>query len=310
MYRKILIPLDGSPFAEFALGPGLALAGALSARVELVTVQDPVPTFAFGEWDTDPQAWRRDSVEEVAQRIAGETGLEAGTGVRVGPVEDELLEEIRESDADLVVLATHGRGPFSRFWIGSVADALVRKSPRPVLLVRPEEDEEPAIDRRDLFRKVLVPLDESPESEAVLAHVRALASLSEMEIVLLHVVHFPTEFISSYPPDTVQMNEEIVEQGHERAKAYLAEIASDLEADGLNVTTRVRVEVHPASGIVQAAEEEGVDLVTMSTHGRGGLGRTFLGSVTDKVIRAVHVPVLSVRPEEASSGLAETGGDG
>lgn len=300
MYRKILIPLDGSPFAEFALGPALALARALPARVALVTVQDPVPTFAFGEWDTDPQAWRREYLDEVAGRVADATGIEPERGVRVGPVEKELVDEIRESDADLVVLATHGRGPFSRFWIGSVADALVRKSPRPVLLVRPEEDEEPEIDRRGLFRKALVPLDESAEAEAVLAHVKALAALSEMEVVLLHVVHFPTEFVSSYPPDTVQMNEEIVEQGYERAKAYLAEIASSLTEEGVSVTTRVRVEVHPATGIVQAAEEEGADLVAMSTHGRGGLGRTFLGSVTDKVVRAVHLPVLVVRPEEGS----------
>lgn len=301
MYRKILIPLDGSPFAEFALGPGLALARALTADVELVSVQDPVPTFAFGEWDTDPQAWRRDYLEDAGQRVADEAGIEPETAIRVGRVESELVEEIRASDADLVVVATHGRGPFSRFWIGSVADALVRRSPRPVLLVRPEEDEEPELDRRSLFRKILVPLDESRESESVLPHVKALAGLAEVEVVLLHVVHFPTEFISSYPPDTVKMNEQVVEEGYERAEAYLERIASDLREDGLDVSTRVRVEVHPAAGIVHTAEEENVDLVTMATHGRGGLGRTLLGSVTDKVIRGVHRPILTVRPEEDSS---------
>ncbi len=301
MYRKILIPLDGSPFAEFALGPGLALARALPAQVELVSVQDPVPTFAFGEWDTDPQAWRRDYLDEAGQRVAGETGIEPETAIRVGRVENELVEEIQESDADLVVVATHGRGPFSRFWIGSVADALVRRSPRPVLLVRPEEDEEPDLGQRTLFQKILVPLDESRESESVLAHVKALAELAEVEVLLLHVVHFPTEFVSSYPPDTVKMNEQVVEEGYERAQAYLERVASDLKDDGLDVSTRVRVEVHPAAGIVHTAEEEGVDLVAMATHGRGGLGRTLLGSVTDKVVRGVHRPILTVRPEEGST---------
>lgn len=298
MYDAILVPLDGSPFAEFALGPAAALAEATSGRLRLVCVQDPVPTFAFGEWDGEPQAWRSDYLEDVVDRITGESDVGADGAVRVGPVTDEILDEVEESGADLVVLATHGRGPVSRFWLGSVADGLVRNSRRPVLLIRPEEDAEPDLGARSLFRKILVPLDRSEESEAVLPHVRALAGLADAEILLHYVVHFPTEAVSSYPPDTFVMNEEVVEETSRQAEKYLAETASALEDEGWTVDTRVRVDVHPASGILETARKEDVDLVAMSTHGRGGLGRTILGSVTDKVVRAIDRPVLTVRPDQ------------
>ncbi len=125
-----------------------------------------------------------------------------------------------------------------------------------------------------------------------------MAGLDDAEILLHYVVHFPTEAVSSYPPDTFVMNEEIVEETSREAEKYLEGIASELEEEGWTVETRIRVDVHPASGILKTAREEGVDLVAMSTHGRGGLGRTLLGSVTDKVVRAIDRPVLTVRPDQ------------
>lgn len=297
MYRKILVPLDGSAFAEFALPPAITLARALPAELDLVTVQDPVPTFAFGEWDTNPEEWRQDYLQDVVQRVAGDSGVESGTRIRVGPVEQQLVEDVEESEIDLVVLATHGRGPVSRFWLGSVADAMVRRSPKPVLLVRPEEDQEPDLSDRELFDDILVTLDGSDEAETILDHVVALAEIADARIRLLQVVHYPTELVSAYPPHTVQMNEEVVEEGKRRATRYLDGVAGDLRERGVEVETRVRVDIHPAQGIVHEVDETGPDLLAMTTHGRGGLSRTLLGSVTDKVVRAVHTPLFIVRPD-------------
>jgi len=301
MYRKILVPLDGSAFAEFALPPAMTLARALPAELDLVTVQDPVPTFAFGEWDTNPEEWRQDYLHEVVQRVSGASGIEPETRIRVGAVEQELVDDVSESDVDLVILATHGRGPVSRFWLGSVADAMVRHSPMPVLLVRPEDDEEPDLSDRELFDDILVTLDGSDEAETVLEHVATLAEIADARVRLLQVVHYPTELVSAYPPHTVQMNEEMVEEGKRRAERYLDGIAEELAGRGLDVETGTRVDVHPAQGIVHEVQETGPDLLAMTTHGRGGLSRTFLGSVTDKVVRAVHTPLFVVRPDTSEA---------
>jgi len=306
MSPTILVPLDGSAFGEFALAPALELARRRDARLVLVSVQDPVPAFAFGEWHADPRAWRERYIEGVAERLASETEVDVETRLQVGPVERELIGVIEEVEPDLVVLSTHGRGPLSRFWIGSVADHLVRHAPRPVLLVRPDDDEEPDPFRESRFRSILVPLDESPEAEAVLPAVRSLIGEEGVRFHLLHVVHFPTELVSAYPPDTVKLNEEIVEEGYEEAKVYLDRIAEELRDEGLVVETEVRVEVHPATGVIRAAEEGGVDMVAMATRGRGGLERTILGSVTDKVIRALDRPVLTLR-SAASPRTKEVG---
>lgn len=297
MYRKILVPLDGSAFAEFALPSAMTLARALPAGLDLVTVQNPVPTFAFGEWDIDPEEWRQDYLQDVARRVASASGIEPGTRIRVGAVDRELVDDVEESDVDLVVLATHGRGPVSRFWLGSVADAMVRHSPRPVLLVRPEDDREPDLADRELFDDILVTLDGSKEAEAILDHVVALAEIADAKLRLLRVVHFPAELVSAYPPHTFEMNEEMVEAGERRARRYLEGVAEELSGRGAKVEIGIRVDSHPAQGIVHEVEETAPDLLAMTTHGRGGISRTVLGSVTDKVIRAVHTPLFVVRPD-------------
>ncbi len=297
MYKKILVPLDGSGFAEYALPTALALARSLPAEIELITIQGPVPTFAFGEWDTNPEEWRQDYLADVGQRVASASGIEPADSIRVGAVDDELVDAVSDSDADLVVMASHGRGPMSRFWLGSVADAMVRRSPEPVLLVRPEEDGEPDLSNRSLFDDILVTLDGSEEAETVLRHVTELAEVADATLHLFQVVHFPTELVSSYPPHTVEMNEEMIEVGKERAREYLDGVAADLRERGIPVETRMRIDIHPAQGIVHEVEETGPDLLAMTTHGRGGVARTVLGSVTDKVLRAIHTPLFVVRPD-------------
>jgi nucleotide-binding universal stress UspA family protein len=296
MFNSILIPLDGSRFAESALGPGLALSRATGAAVHLATVHEPVPSFSYDEWESAAWDWSEDYVSKVSTRASTYSGGPVDAWVGSGRVVDCLMLRADSVQADLIVMATHGRGALTRAWLGSTADAFLRRAQQPVLLVRPEEDGGPNPSEDLTFSRILVPLDGSPLSETELDLAKGLARIFDAELLLVRVVAYPVEIASPYLPHTVQMNQQIVDEAKAVAHRYLHDAAEGLQADGFRVRTFVKVDAQPGHAIARVVEEEDADLVVMATHGRGGLQRALLGSTTDKVIRSVHVPVLVRRP--------------
>lgn len=300
MYDDILIPLDGSGFAETALTPGLAIAGKIGGRVELVHVREPIAAFAADEWDAEAREWAASYLEEIADR-ARDGGLDGrlSTSVLSGTVTNTLRAHAKEQGVKLVVMATHGRGPLSRAWLGSVADNMIRHAEQPILLIRPDGEDEPwSPATRWAPQKILVPLDGTKLSEEALTHARALQGLFGSELILVRVVPYPMEIASPYLPHTVQMNRQVVDEAEDAARIYLDHISDSLRADGVVVSTRVVTDASPGHAIVVQADEDDADLVCMATHGRGGLSRAMLGSVADKVVRSGHRPVLLCRPEQ------------
>ncbi|MCG6988399.1 MAG: universal stress protein [Gemmatimonadetes bacterium] len=306
MYRQILVPLDGSRFAESALPVSLGLSRRTGARVHLVTVQEPIPSFSYDEWESAAAEWSGQYLANVVERIGDLAGGEVTTRLRSGHVVEALEDEAREHHADLVVMATHGRGLLSRAWLGSVAASFIHHTDRPVLLVRP--DAEPPTDFAPdrTFSRILVPLDGSELSESALAHAVELGGLFGATYHLLRVVPYPMDLSSSYLPHTVQVNQQVVEDARLSAQKYLEEHAERLRAGGHTVSVSVVVVAQPGHGIVSEAENEGCDFIAMATHGRTGLTRALLGSTADKVLRAAHVPLLIYRPGPDRPGKAAT----
>jgi nucleotide-binding universal stress UspA family protein len=201
-------------------------------------------------------------------------------------------------------MTTHGRGPLARLWLGSVADALVRDLPLPLLLVHPAEGlvdlaHEPPL------KHLLLPLDGEPLAEQMIEPAVALGTLTDADYTLLRVIKPVVPF--AYPfaeGHTVgQVAQSMIDQlqrlqGEVRKEAadYLERVAAGLRARSLRVQTRVAVEAQPAVAILHEAKPPAVDVVALETHGRRGLKRLFLGSVADKVIRGSAVPVLVQRP--------------
>lgn len=158
-----------------------------------------------------------------------------------------------------------------------------------------------------MFKRILVPLDGSPFSEAALPHAEALAKCFDAELVLAEVVagiehtmfvSAPVEYEGShYNPvwsaqqRTVSLPNRLADQASE----YLQGVAAKLEAHGIR-TQREVLEGPTAESLLKHIESINADVVVMSTHGRGGIQRTLLGSVADRVSRHTHVPVLLVRP--------------
>jgi nucleotide-binding universal stress UspA family protein len=174
MYRTVLVPLDGSAFAEHALPLALSIAGRAGATLRLVRVHVPAATLyrnselaANLDFDTRVREEERAYLDEVSARLAQACGLRPATALLDGRIADVLCEQGVSAGADLVVMATHGRGPLSRFWLGSVADELVRRLPTPLLLVRPGETA-PDLAHPPAVRHVLIPLDGSAQAEGIL----------------------------------------------------------------------------------------------------------------------------------------------
>lgn len=298
MYQKILVPLDGSKFAESALPLALSLSRRTGAGLHFTTVQEPIPSFAYDEWETAAADWSQQYLAGASERMRQHAGGEITVSLLHGQVIESLEAEAEREDADLVIMATHGRGMLSRAWLGSVADSFLHHTNRRVLLVRPEEGDTPSIESDLTFRKVLLPLDGTDLSECMIEHAIAFGELFGAGYHLVRVVPYPMDVSSPYLPHTVQMNQGLVADAKEAAAEYLESHAEPLREQGLSVETKVLVDVQPGSGILKQAEDAGCDLIAMCTHGRKGISRAILGSAADKVLRGTHVPVLLYRPGE------------
>ena len=150
-----------------------------------------------------------------------------------------------------------------------------------------------------MYKKILAPLDGSPFSESSLEHVKAIArGCSVPEVILLRVV----EPIQATDMATfAQTGIDIIPYMNEieaAAKSYVEKIAADLRKEGFQVKGLSTVG-RAADTILSYIDENGVDLVIMSTHGRSGISRWFMGSVADKVVRNSKAPVLLISPPGA-----------
>lgn len=296
MYRQILVPLDGSAFAEAALPLALELSRRTGADLHVVTVLEPVTSFAYEGWEGAAQEWSEEYLRDVLDRIGDDGGGSIEHAVLNGHTVEVLQAESERRKIDVVVMATHGRGAFSRMWLGSVADGFVRQTHLPVIMVRPEEGAEPVEDFSHSFETLLIPLDGSELSESALQHATEFGELFDSAYHLTRIVSYPVDIASPYLPHTAQLNQQVMEDAKKGAADYLENHAEQMRRRGLRVTTSVVVDAQAGQGVIAETEAVGADMVAMATHGRKGLSRVVLGSAADKVIRGIHVPVLLHRP--------------
>lgn len=296
MFKKILVTLDGSSFSEWALSYAAGLSRRTGASVELTSVHEPIPSFAYDEWEAAAFEWTEEYLARARTRLAEQLQVDVTAWVGTGQVVESLLDRANATGSDLIVTATHGRGAITRAWLGSVADGLLRHAPQPVLLVRPEKGDPPP--EEPSFENILLPLDGSDFSESALDLATGMAKLHGGVVHLLRVVAYPIEIASPYLPHTVQMNQEVVEEAKVAAAQYLERVAEGVRAQGVRAETHVVVDSQAGAAICAQCTDLDTDLVVMATHGRGGLKRALLGSTADKVIRSAHTPVLVRRPPE------------
>lgn len=304
MYKRMLVPLDGSEIAEVAFNYAKKLACRIQG-MELILLHIYTPR----ERELAPMY--RIYIEQAADTIrrqseeVQQTGIQSGVKavkvqgeLAVGSPAKEILRYADRNDVDLILMATHGRSGISRWVMGSVAYKVLHSSKVPVWLVRAEISEEIVQDKLPT-RTILVPLDESKLAESVLPHVEALAKQwgdGQIEVVLLRVCE-PPVISSDYPPSMPLSWEKHVEMETAKciwvAEPYLAKIEKRLKDAGLKVRKEV-LTGQPDEKIVDYASRNNFSLIVMATHGRSGISRLAYGSVAEKVMLGTPTPIFLV----------------
>jgi nucleotide-binding universal stress UspA family protein len=331
MFRRIMVPLDGSSLAERALPVAARLARASGGTLVFVEVVNqtltysPYPMGAFDVppvdlYDAEKGAWAY--LKEVTAR-AELAGIAHETYVVSGPVAVSIIQAVADHHGDLLVLSSHGRAAVARWVLGSVAQKLARHAPVPVLVLRSDT---PSLTRTQageqyLPFEVLVPLDGSPLAEAALQPadelLTALSGSSPATLRLLRVVELPPVPGNDDKP---QLREELDANASEamlrEAQTYLSHVADRMRAlpnFGRHVTiaTTTLLDDDTTQGILDGAhgrqfgrppqETPAVAAIVMATHGRGGLDRWAMGSVTERVLHESRFPLLIVPPGRASA---------
>lgn len=297
MYSNVLVPLDGSPFAERVLAHVESVMLPDEAQLVLLRVIE-TPQYVFApEAVPTPAPLDLDSVRQQAQEYLDQVedelhskGIVTRTELADGDVASTICGVADAQDVDLIAMTTHGRSGVSRWAFGSVADRVLRAANQPIFLVRGSV-EAPASDE---FCRILVPLDGSELAERALPAAQTLAEAQEIEIVLIRAFEplSDREFAGLYA--SWSSIEEAYAHRQTAAERYLEEVQADLKAAGL-ACTYLAAEGHPAEVILNVAGTEDCDMIVMSTHGRSGLGRWVYGSVADKVLRHAACPLLLIR---------------
>ena len=311
MYSKIIVPLDGSELSEQALPYAELVAKSLSAPIELVQAYNPLlpagRPAAYDRHEVTEQLHRiareqaEASLEPVLQRLRAAGYAASATALR-GPASDVVSALAGRDPSALVVISTHGRGGISRWALGSIADKVLHTIPNPMLIVRANVMG-PASPESSL-KSVVVPLDGSPRSELALPHAVSMAAVLSASITALRVTPTAEHYRHELGSVTADMggiaNVEsltpsgLVSEDTSEAGAYLQDVRNRMAIDHAHGVIAEHV-AHDniAQTIIERASAQ-PSLVVMSTHGRSGLRRMTLGSITDRVIRHSNLPVLVI----------------
>lgn len=300
--RAILVPLDGSELARRALPFATTLALRTGRTLLLLR--------AFSTMRSVTEAGDLEIEREMAAELDEDARAARSGGVAVETivVNDEpasaILKAVAAHDAGLLVMSTHGRSGLGRWLYGSIADEVLRSSPVPVLLVPPA-----GLPAWKPERKVtiLVPLDGSPEAEAVLEPVGMLADVLDVSLFLLRIVPF-SQF-GAYAEGFAYADAATTERELSLAQTYLDGVAARLRTEGRPVDVRAAYG-SAFLDVATIAREVGAQVVAMATHGRGGVTRALLGSVATSTMRRADVPLLLIRPDligqEATTELPDS----
>ncbi len=303
MFKRILVPLDGSNLSERALPVAVSLAKAAQGQIHLLRSTlgmwlaiPPEPMYAgpYGVYEWLPGQEALEEIESEARdylvsfshlyRIPGVSWENYVVG---SDPAGAIIAHAAQKEIDLIAMSSHGRSGLERWALGSVTERVLHRAPCPVLVVR---DDAPV-------RHILIPLDGSPLAEQVLEPALEMAHLLGAHVTMLRVCERETldkaaaNVLDSLEPG---LSETFLDK-EQGAMGYLMQLRAryaDLEPEPELVVSHG----HPALTILDFAENNDVDLIAMATHGRTGLRRWIYGSVTEKVLRTTDKSMLVVRP--------------
>jgi nucleotide-binding universal stress UspA family protein len=283
MYEKILVPLDGSELAEQAMPYVERLAKRLKSEVILITVCLP----------SDPlERALTEYVERRAEKIQS-LGVKTRSLCIEGEPATSIINFAEKNKVGLIVISTHGHAGISHWPLGSISSKVVQRSNIPVFLVRSSQPGKAPTENK--LEKILVTLDGSRFSEAIIPYAEKLAKSMNSEVTLLRVIE-PAKLpqLAAYR-DREKYEKEFMVKLEREAKRYLAKKKTALAGKGVKVNS-VLLEGKPTETILQYTEKKQVNLIALTTHGFSGITKWAYGSVASKIIEGSPKPVLLVRP--------------
>ncbi len=321
MFQRILVPLDGSKRSERAIPLAAHIVRAGNGTIVFVYVV--LPPVEFGTYSAErtvslkPGAFEAREAEATSYLSgillthANELGaIKTEMDVTAGAAAQEIYAAARLEAVDLVILCSHGETGLRRWVFGSMAQEVVRHSPVPALVLQEHSTPRPG---RALH--MLVPLDGSALSETALLPAAQLIALlagpAQGTLHLLRVVDLPPAYGKMRSQANVTKGME--EEARQEAQQYVQSVAERLRAElpaalNLSITSSVTINTDVAGAIIAAAERPcstessgGADVIALATHGRGGLRRLVIGSVTEHILGATKLPLLVVRPQQANA---------
>jgi len=286
--RRILLPTDLSKAADRALKQAVELAAQHRAKIDILHVAT-LEKLDPANFQQSLNAYMAKVEDEVFSDLATRSdaiktrGLAVETVVvrRLYPVEG-ILERIRETEPDVVVMGTHGRSGFRKLLLGSVAARIVLESPCPVMTVAMDAE---VAEGEKGFDPILVPVDFSEYSEKAVETAQALRAPSG-RLILEHVVSSPVH-PSLYAGGVTKLF-----QLHPELPSLIGNKLSELyQGPGEIVVTEGSI----VEEILETARSKKAQLIVMGTRGLSRPDYLLLGSVTERVIGRAKVPVFAVK---------------
>jgi nucleotide-binding universal stress UspA family protein len=292
MYKKILVPLDGSDLSATVLPYVRWLASDLKTPVELLHVEDVNRLAPYSP------PLQMGYLESIAKSFS--QGVDVKCTIEHGSPAELIIHKAGAEPGVLVAMATHGYTGAARWLLGSVTQKALRGLHSDLLTVRPGGGDNSG---RAELKTIIIPLDLSLPAEKVFAPVSELARRLTLEVLLVHV----TKHVYTGPPDAflpvfgaIPNLKELWEHDTAVGAAYLTEKVKELRARGVSrvLSRLLSCGVDGAAGeIIAAAENTPGSLIGMTSVGESGFGRWLVGSVTERVVCHSRIPVLVIRPQ-------------
>jgi nucleotide-binding universal stress UspA family protein len=299
MFTKMLIPLDGSKTAEKVLPYARYLAGKFKIPIELLAVIDiaEMATHISAEKARYLDTMIEDGVRASTTYLRGIAttfpDAKVSCTVEKGRAEDTIIEKGESDTGMLITMATHGRSGLNRFLLGSVAEKVLRGAANPLLLIRAADEAKGEGEAK--LTSVAVPLDGSELAESVLPMVAGVAKKLNLEVVLFRAYHIPYNAYAGDDGYYAVNYDELIAGVRDEAKEYLEKKVAEVKKLGVEKVSMLIKEGFAGDEIIALGHKTPNNLIAMSSHGRSGVKRWVLGSVTETVVRHSGDPVLVVR---------------
>lgn len=292
-YGTVLVPTDGSECARVGARHGLRMAREFDATVHAVHVVETGPGFGSvdlslsGRRNKESRGAGEQLTDDIA-RLGEELGVSVRTDLLEGSPPEAICEYLTDNDIDFVAMGTRGRSELERHLLGSVTERVVRTSPVPVLTVRSESESTALADQE--YTDLLLPTRGGDGSELAVDHAISVARRFDATLHVMYVV----DIRSQAAKHDIYDIEELVDELQTRVTDAITSRAEEAGVDSRAVIQQGT----PHSAIQRYADNNGIDLLIMGTHGRGRVEQFLLGSITERTIRTADAPVMTVRLDE------------